>query len=148
LGAADLGHGPVIMTNPWAPKSIHDDADEPIVARARRWHAPLYALLFALGMAVGYVVFEVMDTAVAAARFMWLYGGDDQTGADLFLARGVLMVFAGAVFGELGNALWLVMCRYRLLLSAAEARAAWRSPSIPSFVLARLHDRLYEGDPR
>ena len=120
------------MTNTWAQKSAYDDRDEPVVARARRWHAALYALLFLAGMAFGYVFVEVMDSRLQAD--------------DRMLAFGVLMIVFGGVFGELGNALWLLMCRHRLRLSAAEARAALRSPSIPSFVLARLYERLYERE--
>jgi hypothetical protein len=133
--------------NPWAPKSIYDDADEPVVARARRWHSMLYGLLFLLGLAVGYVAFTAMDSGFAFARVMWLYGGDEPSVSDRFLAGGVLMVFAGGLFGELANALWLLMCRYRLRLSAAEASAALRAPGIPSFVLGRLYERLYERKP-
>jgi hypothetical protein len=114
------------MSNPWAPKSAYDEVDEPIVAQARRWHAAIYALLFLIGMLFGYFLFEV---------FQGRFG---------FLARGVLMVCFGGLFGELGNALWLLMCKHWLRLSAAEAQAALRAPSIPSFVLARLYQRLYE----
>jgi hypothetical protein len=117
------------MGNPWAPKSAFDDTDEPVVARARRWHAALYALLFMVGMAFGYVLVEVLENRLQAD--------------DRMLAFGVLMIVFGGVFGELGNALWLLMCRHRLRLSAAEARAALRSPSIPSFILARLFEKLY-----
>jgi hypothetical protein len=120
------------MTNPWAPKSAFDEADQPVVARARRWHAPLYALLFALGMGFGYLVFEV-------------FGGGFQI--RRWLESSVLMLFFGGLFGEAGNALWLLMCRRQLHLSAAEAAAALRSPSIPSFVLAPLYERLYERKP-
>jgi hypothetical protein len=120
------------MTNPWAPKSAYDDTDEPVVARARRWHAALFALLFFVGMGFGYGFVEVLENRLQAD--------------DRMLAFGVLMIVFGGLFGELGNALWLLMCRYRLRLSAAEARAALRSPSIPSFVLARLYERLYERE--
>ena len=120
------------MTNPWAPKSAFDEADPPVVARARRWHAPLYALLFALGMGFGYLVFEV-------------FGGGFQI--RRWLESSVLMLFFGGLFGEAGNALWLLMCRRQLHLSAAEAAAALRSPRIPSFVLAPLYERLYERKP-
>jgi hypothetical protein len=117
------------MTSPWAPKSAYDDRDEPAVARARQWHAAIYALLFLLGMAFGYLFVEVIHSGFGR------------------LPRGVLMLFFGGVFGELGNALWLLTCRHRLRLSAAEAKAALRAPSIPSFVLARLYERLYERKP-
>jgi len=134
------------MTNPWAPKSAYDEADEPVVARARRWHGALYALFFVLGFALGYVAFQALDGGFAIARIMWLYGGDEPSAVDRLLGGGVLMIFFGALLGELGNALWLLMCRYRLRLSAAETGAALRSPSIPSFVLARLYKQLYERE--
>jgi hypothetical protein len=134
------------VTNPWAPKSAYDEVDEPLVARARRWHGTLYGLLFLLGLAVGYLLFMVMDDGTLIARVMWLYGGDQPTAADRLLACGVMMVVLGGAFGEAANALWLVMCRDRLGLSASQAAAALRSPSIPSFVLARLYERLYERE--
>jgi hypothetical protein len=134
------------VTNPWAPKSIYDDADEPIVARARRWHGALYAVLFALGLGAGYLVFEVMDTATAGAGYRWLYGGDSPA-VDRFLARGAFMIVVGGVCGEAGNALWLLMCRFRLGLSADQAAVAVRRPLIPSFILARLFERLYDRKP-
>jgi hypothetical protein len=132
------------MTNPWAPKSAYDETDEPLVARARRWHGALYGLAFLLGLAVGYLVFMVMDDGTLIARVMWLYGGDQPTLADRVLACGVMMVFLGGLFGEAANALWLVMCRDRLGLSASQAALALRAPSIPSFVLERLYRHLYE----
>ena len=121
------------LTNPWAPKSIYDDADEPVVARARRWHGVLYASFFLLGLPAGYIAFDIGGGFIGE-RDMWL------------LACGVFMVVVGGLFGELANALWLLMCRHSLRLSAAEAAAALRSPSIPSFVLARLYERLYERE--
>ena len=120
------------MTNPWAPKSAYDDTDEPVVARARRWHGVLYALAFLLGMGFGYLVVEA-------------FGGGFRIRA--WLEASVLMLAFGGVFGELGNALWLMMCRHQLRLSPAEAAAALRSPSIPSFVLAPLYERLYGRKP-
>jgi hypothetical protein len=122
------------MTNPWAPKSAYDERDAPAVTQARRWHAALYAMLFLLGMGFGYLVFELLGSPFRSTH-------------DRLLAGGILMVVFGGIAGELGNALWLLICHGRLRLSAEEASAALRAPSIPSFVLARLYERLYERKP-
>jgi hypothetical protein len=132
------------VTNPWAPKSAYDEVDEPLVVRARRWHGALYALAFLLGLGVGYLVFMVMDDGTLIARVTWLYGDYEPTASDRLLACGVLMVVLGGIFGETANALWLVMCRDRLGLSASQAAQALRAPSIPSFVLERVYRHLYE----
>jgi hypothetical protein len=120
------------MSNPWAPKSAYDEVDEPAVARARRWHGAVYAALFLLGMGFGYLVVDVLGGGVRIRQW---------------IEAGVLMLFFGGIFGEAGNALWLLMCRRRLRLSATQAAAALRSPSIPSFVLAPLYERLYARKP-
>ena len=112
------------MTNPWAPKSAFDEADEPAVERARRWHALLWILSVTLGFAAGYFVFDFLFSEIA----------------HLLYVRLVFMAIAGGVAGEAASALWVVIC-HRTGLSAPQARLAL---SIPSFVAQRVHRRLHE----
>lgn len=126
------------MSNPWAPKSIRDDADhEPLVVRAVQLRLVLYLLFFAIGLGAGYVTFLAMERGAEVGE---LFGIRDERG---LLAGAAWVLLVGGVFGELALMLWLCLCRYRLGLSAGQATAALRAGVIPSFTLARLYDRLY-----
>jgi hypothetical protein len=115
------------VSNPWAPKSAFDEADEPLVERARRWHALLWILAVTLGFAAGYFVFDLLFSGIA----------------DVLFIRLVFMAIAGGVAGEAASALWVVVC-LRSGLSAQQVRLALQALSIPSFVAAYVYRRIHE----
>jgi hypothetical protein len=130
--------------NPWAPKSAKDDEDDAVVAQARRLHVALHLAFLVLGLVAGFIVFQVSDNDLPLAVLEDLYGDEDSDSPLPEILLGALyMAIFGALAGEAGNAAWLLLCRYRLGLSADQVRAALDGRVVFSFVLRPLQQRLY-----
>jgi hypothetical protein len=110
------------VSNPWAPKSAKDEADEPAVDGARRLHLLLLFAFAVLGVLAGFVLFQVFDRHVPLLVVEELL--DDELGAWDVVLCGFYMALLGLAGAELGSAIWLLLCRHRLGLSADQVRAA------------------------
>ena len=128
------------MQDHWAAKSAKDD-EHPAVVQAKRWHLALHLALLALGVAAGYVAFQLTDDRTPLAFFLSLYE-DEYRHWDV-LVCGLYMAVFGWLGGEAGSAVWLILCRYPLGVSAEHARAALDSSVVLSFLARPLHARLY-----
>jgi hypothetical protein len=112
------------VANPWAAKSAKDDPDDAAVISARRSHYVLHATFVLPGLVAGFLLWKATDrTAPLVCAFY--------------------MVMLGFISGEIGNAVWLLLCRYRLRLTAAQVRAALDGSYIHSLVLNLLRERLF-----
>lgn len=116
--------GGLSVANPWAAKSAKDDPDDAVVTSARRWHYALYVTFLLPGLLAGFLIWEMRDSTAP-------------------LVCAFYMAMLGFISGEIGNAAWLLLCRYQLRLSAEQLRAALNGSYIHSLVLNLLRERLY-----
>ena len=119
----------------WAPQSAKDDEHEAAVVRARHWQVALHAAFLLLGAAAGYVAFQLADRGLPLAFLESLY--DDEYGGWEVLLCGLYMAVLGWLGGELGNAAWILLCRYQFGLGAEQMRAALDGRVVLSFVLTQ-----------
>jgi hypothetical protein len=124
------------VSNRWAPKSAKDEADEPAVDGARRLHLVLFVAFAALGVLAGFMLFQGLDQNLPVAILEELV--DDEFSAGDVLLCGFYMAVLGLAGAELGNAIWLLLCRHRLGLSADQVRAALAGGPGYSLVLRYL----------
>jgi hypothetical protein len=75
-----------------------------------------------LGVLAGFVLFQVFDRHVPLLVVEELL--DDELGAWDVVLCGFSMALLGLAGAELGNTIWLLLCRHRLGLSADQVRAA------------------------
>ena len=122
-------------SNRWAPKSAKDEELDAAVVRARHWQVALYVVFLFLGIAAGYVAFQIADRKLPLAFLEALYD-DEYQGWEALLC-GLYMAILGWLGGEVGNAAWVLLCRYQFGLSAGQMRAALDGRLLFSFVLTQ-----------
>ena len=95
------------MTNPWAPKPVLEQREEPTVSRLRGWRFALYVLFHWVGMFVGFLAFEAVTPISVRAGTHALYASEWSLAwvpfACLLVMGFVGVTFATAYEGFLGR---------------------------------------------